>query len=561
VDKSRKAAGGLYVKPNLFDKIVHAFNPLQGEKRLKARMGFAAMEFVGNPSRFAGGNSPGYRIPGQNRQALRGWFTSMGSANADSLSVLPGSRAAVRDLCMNTPVATAILRRAKTNVVGPGLQMQSRIDREFLGMSDPEADAWEKKTEREFRHWAGSQECDITRTQTFYDLQALAFLSTLMNGDVFALLPMVQTKSSPYSLKVKLVEGDQCLNENEAADTPACAGGIEIDKNGAPAFYHFRKTHPGEINTWDYTWEKIPAFGAETGRRNVLHLLVRERVGQSRGMPILAPVIEKLKQLSRLDEAELMAAVIAAMYTVFITTPTGENPFGDGFYPGDTSGTGENESIVNKDARPSDENKLELGQGTVVTLAEGETIETAAPSRPNAAYAPYFEALVKQIGASIGMPFEVVMQHFTASYSASRAALIEAWKWFREQRIWLSRALCQPVYEEWLAEAVSLGRIDAPGFFDDPMIRCAWSAAIWTGPGQGQLDPLKETNASVMRVQNTLSTYEDEKIAYDGGDWGATVSRRSREEALLKSKGLIIPAAAVGITSGNEPGKTAPAGQ
>lgn len=531
------------IKPNLIDKLVHAFDPIQGEKRLKARAQFATVEYAGG--------STGYRTPGQNRGSLRGWFASRGSANADSLPALPASRAAVRDLCMNTPVAIAILRRSKTNVIGPGLEMQSRIDREFLGLEDAAADAWETKTAREFRHWAASQDCDITRTQSFYDLQALAFLSTLMNGDVFALLPKVQIKGSAYSLKVKLVEGDQCCNPSDADDTPKIAGGIEVDENGAPAFYHFRKNHPGERNSQEYSWEKIPAFGAKSGRRNVLHLLVRERVGQSRGMPILAPIVEKLKQLSRLDDAELMAAVIAAMYTVFITTPTGENPFGDGFYPGNTAEGGE--SV--KDTRPSDENKVELGQGTTVVLAEGETIETAAPSRPNAAYAPYFEALVKQIGASIGMPFEVVMQHFNSSYSASRAALIEAWKWFREQRVWFSRSFCQPTYEEWLTEAVASGRIDAPGYFDDPLVRCAWAGTIWTGPGQGQLDPLKETNAAVMRIQNTLSTYADEKIALDGGNWDGMVSRRAREERILKTAGLIIPPAAVGTTSGNEPGK------
>jgi capsid protein len=62
----------------------------------------------------------------------------------------------------------------------------------------------------------------------------------------------------------------------------------------------------------------VPAFGAKTGRRNILHLLYQERIGQRRGLPYLAPVLEALKQLGRYTDAELMAAVVAGMFTVFL---------------------------------------------------------------------------------------------------------------------------------------------------------------------------------------------------------------------------------------------------
>ncbi len=60
------------------------------------------------------------------------------------------------------------------------------------------------------------------------------------------------------------------------------------------------------------------AYGKRTGRRNVLHLMCRERIDQRRGVPFLAPVIESLKQLGRYTDAELVAAVVSGMFTVFI---------------------------------------------------------------------------------------------------------------------------------------------------------------------------------------------------------------------------------------------------
>ena len=56
------------------------------------------------------------------------------------------------------------------------------------------------------------------------------------------------------------------------------------------------------------------------------------------------------------------------------------------------------------------------------------------------------------------IPYELLVKNFTASYSASRASLLEAWKMFRMRREWLIGNFCQPVYEEWLTEAVVKGR-------------------------------------------------------------------------------------------------------
>ena len=64
------------------------------------------------------------------------------------------------------------------------------------------------------------------------------------------------------------------------------------------------------------TWQRVEAYGDTTGRRNVLHIMSRERIGQRRGVPLLAPVLESLKQLGRYTDAEITAAVISAMFTV-----------------------------------------------------------------------------------------------------------------------------------------------------------------------------------------------------------------------------------------------------
>jgi capsid protein len=89
------------------------------------------------------------------------------------------------------------------------------------------------------------------------------------------------------------------------------------------------------------------------------------------------------------------------------------------------------------------------------------------------------------------IPYELLVKHFTVSYSARRAALLEARKSFRMRRTWLASDFCQPIYEEWFAEAVAKGRIDIQVSLN-PLIRKAYTQAEWYGPAPGQIDPLKK---------------------------------------------------------------------
>ena len=148
--------------------------------------------------------------------------------------------------------------------------------------------------------------------------------------------------------------------------------------------------------------------------------------------------------------------------------------------------------------------------------------------------------LIKHIGAAINIPYEVLMKNFTSSYSASRAAMLQAWEEFKLRRTWFARDFCQPVYETWLAEAVAVGRVDAPGFFDDPAIRAAWVSADWYGPTMSILDPVKDIKGSAMRVQYGLSTREREAAEMTGTDFEENLDQLAWELKMIESKGLTL---------------------
>jgi capsid protein len=108
------------------------------------------------------------------------------------------------------------------------------------------------------------------------------------------------------------------------------------------------------------------------------------------------------------------------------------------------------------------------------------------------------------------------------------------WKSVKMYRSWLSNDFCQPIYEEWLCEAVARGRVNAPGFFADVAIRKAYSGSQWAGPAQIGLDPVKEVRAAQFRVENAFSTRDMEAQEMTGSDFYQNVTHRGTEEKLMK---------------------------
>jgi len=82
------------------------------------------------------------------------------------------------------------------------------------------------------------------------------------------------------------------------------------------------------------------------------------------------------------------------------------------------------------------------------------------------------------------------------------------------------------------------GRLDLPGFLDNPIIREAWSLAEWHGPSQGQIDPLKEALASRLKIDQNLSTLDREATEINGSDWQQNMRQRAQEVKLRSSLGL-----------------------
>lgn len=476
------------------------------------------------------------------KRALKGFRAASGSPAEDINEANYTLRQRSRMLYMAAPIATAALKRQRTNVVGNGLRLKSTINRDLLGMTQEAAEAWQKRTEAEFALWAERKDaCDATGVNDFYGLQQLAMLAWPMSGDCFCLFRQYDTsKMHPYSLRLHLIEADRVrtptaggglsllTTTGKADNGNPIYDGVEVDSNGRVVAYHIASTYPFQNTLEPTTFTRVEAYGKKTGLPNILHIMDSERCEQYRGVPYLAQVMEPLLQMRRYTEAEIMAAIVQSFFTAFVKTEgdTTEMPFGE---PSSTDAL-----EISRD--PSD---YEMGPGNTIIMEPGEDVAFGSPTHPNTGFDTFMRSLCEQVGAAFEIPADLLLMSFNASYSASRAALLEAWKAFRMRREWLTKSFCRPVYEVWMTEAVARGRIIAPGFLTDPLIRQAYLQSEWIGPSQGQLDPTKEVAAAVTAIENGLSTREAEAIRLNGSEYAANVDKLTMEnERLRKANGV-----------------------
>ena len=102
------------------------------------------------------------------KKNLKGFTVESGSPAEDINSNNYTLRQRSRMLYMSAPIAAAALKRQRTNIIGAGLRLKSTIDRDVLGMTQEQAEEWQRKVQAEFALWAQrKQACDATACGAF----------------------------------------------------------------------------------------------------------------------------------------------------------------------------------------------------------------------------------------------------------------------------------------------------------------------------------------------------------------------------------------------------------
>lgn len=529
------------------DRAIAWASPAAGVARAAQRAQLAAYQGLeGAQANVSGIGGGGYVSASGQDTFLRRWFAPARDAKADTLPGLPVMRGQSRDLVRNHPIAASAINTNVVRAVGTGLACSPTPHVQTLGWTHEQAEAWRAEAQAEFSLWADSTDCDYYGRQTFYDMQDLVLRSALESGDSFSVLPdaPAPTPTMPYRLRVQILEADRVGNPFGKADDDTVAGGIQTAPGGAVQRAHVYDKHPGSrvLRGGLYAGQWYDMVGP-SGRRRMLHHYKVLRPEMPRGVPYLAPVMGLFKLLGTYTDAEVKAAVVSAFLTVFIKTPSGAK-LPPVLGHADVAGGQQPNQGAPAPGGPAG-GDIALAPAAIVGLAEGESIETVNPGRPNPAFGPFVDVVLDQLGAGTFIGREMLMKKYATSYTAARAAWLDAWKHLLDMRTTIvARTFCQPVYETWMAEAVALGRIRAPGFFNDARLRWAYTRCAWHGDSQGSLNPKDEVTAYGDAVDRRLMTREQAEWQLNGTSWQDTYPTKLAEhQRMVRDQMLPVPKA------------------
>jgi len=234
----------------------------------------------------------------------------------------------------------------------------------------------------------------------------------------------------------------------------------------------------------------------------------------------MAPILDKFEELNEYIEAELVSARVSACLSVFVQK---SDPM--------------TAALAMSADTDDDGNRIQdIEPGVVNYLAPGESIAVVDPKRADS-MGTFIESILRVVGMSLGLPYELLVKDFSkTNYSSARAALLEARRQFTYYRKWMAEKICMPIYELVLEEAYLRG--------DLPITRMQYETkweqikkTMWVGAPWGQIDEVKETQASILRINSGMSTYAAE-LAGQGREWNETFEQRAREDELAEELGL-----------------------
>jgi lambda family phage portal protein len=476
-----------------------------------------------------------------------GWFSGLLSPDVEinfTRDVVVGR---VRDLVRNDGWASGAVTRILDSVVGAEFRPIPEPNWRYLSLMTPAmdhvwadefADAAEALWENYSNH--PGKWCDAGRRHTMPQMLQIAFRQKLVDSESLACIQWMPERRgygrADYATALRLIDTDRLSNPQLQIDTLHMRAGVEIDDNDAALAYHIRRAHQGD---WfaaadSVIWDRIPRE-TDFGRPIIVHDFDAERPNQHRGSGgIFAPILARMKMLSSFDAAELAAAVVNSVFAAYIETSADVDAVQDALSAPDAN-------AGNKYA-PMTDKRLKVGDGVLPVLRPGEKLVSVDSKRPSSGYATFEAAVLRNCASAIGTSYEQLSQDWSkVNYSSARAALLEAWKTLTRRRKDFGTGFSTPIYSAWLEEAIDRGELPLPARAPDfAEARGAYSACQWMGPPRGWIDPVKEAQAAVLRMDAGLSTLRQE-CAEQGLQWKKVLAQRAIERSRFKELNLPYP--------------------
>lgn len=444
---------------NRLERAILAISPTWARTRAQARMhvlGFNRAYEAAEPTR------------------LRKRIKDFGSGNAAVQSSALDIRAAARDLDRNHDIVVGALNALTQNVVGPsgiGVEPQPRnangdVDE---GIVDQIAPLW--------RDWCKRPE--VTWTHDFASVQRLLARTLFRDGeclhqDLVGPVPFLNHGTIvPYS--IEMIEPD-LLPLGYTDTSRNILQGVERNAWGRAVAYWLYKQHPGDPDVFVPDIKRVSSD-------MIRHARMIDRIGQVRGVSLLASVLTRLQDLKDYEESERIAAKIAACMAAFIIKgdPT--------LYNGG----------IDEEGKPLPSRRMRFEPGMVFDdLRPGESVNTIDTKRPNGNLEPHRNGQLRAVASGMRVSFSTLSKNYLGTYSSQRQELVEQYGAYGILAYEVISQTVRPVYERFVSTALASGELVVPRGFP----RANLADALYLPPSMPWIDPQKEAEAMQIMEDN-----------------------------------------------------------
>lgn len=443
---------------------------------------------------------------------MRGWNASSAGPNTaigQSLDVL---RRRSRDAARNSSVAASVLQTWTRSLVGFGIAARpNTTDSVMKAKLTALWSAWNRVAD--------------TDGGSFDGIQQTAVRAWLEAGEAFARFrPRRMEDALPVPMQVQLLEAEMLpLLDADVYDglppSNVIRQGIEIDPIGRRVAYWFYRQHPGDrsyASTVDSTTlVRVPAD-------NVCHLFEPTRPGQLRGVPILAPILAKLRVLDDFDDAVGERQRLANLFTMFVTKPAsagGTDPMTDPMTGLPHEGTA---------AEPIGG----MEPGSSVELMPGEDVRFSEPPGAGTDYDVFTRRQLLSLSAGIGVPYEILTGDIKDVSDRTLRLSVNEFRRACEAKIYgvIIPRFLDRVRAAWTVAGRIGGQI-SPAEYDTAL------DVTWAPPAWAPMHPTQDLQAMRLAVDAGFRS-RSSVIAQFGDDPAAVDQERANDKERADSLGL-----------------------
>lgn len=459
-------------------------------------------------------------------ESFVGWDVSDVSPNAAWYPMALKTLARARDLERNNDYVRAFLRLNKVNINGPkGIKLRACRTTNRKANDKPFNDALEHDylAAGKLRN-SPTIEGGMSRR----DIGDMWLDRIAVDGEVI-IIRRYGEQYNKYGFTRQFIDAAQLDHQLNGRGYPQAKKGnllkmgIEFNGDNKPVAYHFLTSHPTE-HLWQ-TDERREHQRIEA--RFVEHTFMRERPGQVRGVPWIAPGAVRARMLDKFEEAVAVGSRVAASKMLFYK-PTDE--WAGGGEEGDEPGLEEEDEI---------HLRQEVEPGMAERLPQGMDVETFDPNYPPGNLHEFIQSMGRGLAASVGGDYTMMFNDLKGtSFSTLRQAAISQRDVYRALQYFFIEHHLEPDLHAWAEAAILSGAMTA----DESKVRQLLDDECYRFQPRGWqwVDPAKDMQANKDALATNLTSEQRLIEELHGDDAEVILQEKAQFKQAAEGLGLKV---------------------